>query len=73
MKAKALPCSIFESKRIGNCSNHGISEQYDEVLLLMPEGCVEIDLDDIPGNAVDILRRRDRDAGLPRPVQSRAL
>lgn len=54
---KALPCSIYEDKAIGNCSNDGISAKYDKVLLIMPEGFVDIDPDDIPENAVKLVRR----------------
>lgn len=34
---KGLLCSIFEDKRIGNCSNGGISETHKEVLVVMEE------------------------------------
>ena len=38
---KALPVSIYESKNGGNCSNHGISETYKEILLICDDGPVE--------------------------------
>ena len=31
---KGLICSIFEDKRLGNCSLNGISKNYNEVLLI---------------------------------------
>jgi hypothetical protein len=31
---KGLICSILEDKRLGNCSNNGISNRYKEVLLV---------------------------------------
>lgn len=51
---KALPLSIFEDKRIGNCSNNGISSRYNEVLLICEEGFIEIDPENPPENAVKI-------------------
>lgn len=39
---KALRVSIYESKDIGNCSNHGISERFKEILLLCDEGNVAV-------------------------------
>lgn len=58
MKAKAIRAHIFEDKRIGNCSNHGISERYDCVLLLCDDGDVEVDLENPPENLCEIVRRR---------------
>ena len=57
MKARALPVSIFEDKRIGNCSNHGISERFREALLLCDEGFIDVDLDNPPGNLVVYVKR----------------
>lgn len=39
---RALPIDVFESKSIGNCSNHGISEKYDEVLLICDDGFIDV-------------------------------
>ena len=43
---RALRCSILESKLLGNCSNHGISERYDSILLLCDNGNVEANGDE---------------------------
>ena len=55
---KALPISIFENKRIGNCSNNGISARYDEVLIACDDGFIEIDEDNMPENLVRLVVRR---------------
>lgn len=39
---KALVVSILENKRMGNCSNHGISEKYDYILLVCEDGNVDV-------------------------------
>ena len=39
---KALRVDILEDKNIGNCSNHGISERYDTILLLSDEGWIDV-------------------------------
>lgn len=56
MKAKAISANIFKSK-FGSCSNHGISEKFDEVLLLHDDGYIDVDLDDPPENLCVIERR----------------
>lgn len=54
---KALPISIFEDKRIGNCSNNGISDRYREVLLICEDGFIEIDENNPPENLVKLVIR----------------
>lgn len=54
---RALNVSIFESKGFGNCSNHGISERYNEILLICEDGNVEIDEDNLPENLCKIVTR----------------
>ena len=54
---KALPLSIYEDKRIGNCSNNGISSRYTEVLLICEEGFIDIDEDNPPENLVKMVTR----------------
>lgn len=51
-KVRALRCGIFEDKSIGNCSNNGISNRYNDVYVLCPDGNIEIDLNDPPENLV---------------------
>lgn len=54
---KALPISIFEDKKIGNCSNNGISSRFKEVLLVCEEGFVEIEENNPPENLVKLVVR----------------
>ncbi len=49
---RALSCSIYDDKFIGNCSNNGISNRYKEVYVICPDGNDEIDLDNPPENLV---------------------
>lgn len=56
-KVRALSVGIFESKKIGNCSNHGISERFNEILLICEDGNVEVDLDNPPENLCRLVRR----------------
>lgn len=53
---RALPLSIFEDKRIGNCSNNGISSRYNQVLLIHEEGHVVIDEENPPENLVRLVK-----------------
>ena len=54
---RALPISIYEDKKIGNCSNNGISSRYKEVLLICDEGFIKIDEDNPPENLVKLVTR----------------
>lgn len=54
---KALPVCIYESKRIGNCSNNGISSRYKEILLLNPRGFIDVDMDNPPENLCEFVER----------------
>lgn len=48
---KAIEVEIFENKDLGNCSNDGISNRYNTILVLHERGGVEIDLNNPPENA----------------------
>lgn len=52
MKVRALSCGIFQDKVIGNCSNDGISNRFNSVYVICPDGNHEIDLDNPPENLV---------------------
>ena len=54
---RALPISIFEDKKIGNCSNNGISSRYKEVLLVCETGFIEVDENNPPENLVKLVTR----------------
>ena len=40
---KALPIYVYKHNRLGDCSNYGISSRYDELLLVCPDGYIDID------------------------------
>ena len=50
MKVRALSARIFKDRGLGSCSNGGISERYNEVLVQCDDGNIEIDLDNPPEN-----------------------
>lgn len=54
---KAISVAIFENKRIGNCSNHGISSRYSEILLLHERGFIEVDEDNPPENLCEVVEQ----------------
>lgn len=54
---KALPISIYKDSRLGDCSNHGISSRYTEVLLICDEGFINIDENNPPENLVKLVTR----------------
>jgi hypothetical protein len=54
---RALAVSIFEDKAIGNCSNHGISTRFKEVLIECPTGPREVDENNLPENFCKIVTR----------------
>lgn len=54
MKVRALSCSIYTDKNIGDCSNNGISSRFRDVYVFCPDGNVEIDLDNMPENFVNL-------------------
>lgn len=62
-KRSGLICEIFKSKKIGECSNGGISAHYDQVLVILPEGGPFEERDDMP---TVILEEKH---GRPRAVQ----
>lgn len=57
MKKYAIPLYIYENKDYGNCSNYGISTRFNKVLLIHPEGFIEIDDENPPENLVKIVTR----------------
>ena len=56
MHMKALPVDIYKH-RGGDCSNHGISERHNEILLICPDGFVDIDEDNPPDNLCKVVKR----------------
>lgn len=55
---RALPIYVYKNNKFGDCSNNGISSRYDELLLIHPEGFIEVDENNPPENLVKIVERR---------------
>lgn len=55
---KALPIYVYKHNRLGDCSNYGISSRYDELLLVCPDGYIDIDESNPPENLVKVVERR---------------
>lgn len=49
---KALRIAVYKNPLYKDCSNGGITERYDELLLVCYEGYIEIDEDNLPENLV---------------------
>ena len=56
MIEKALPVYIYKHKG-ETCSNGGISERYNEILLLCEDGFVNVDMDNPPENVCKVVKR----------------
>lgn len=54
---KALPISVYRAADMRDCTNGGISSKYGELLLICPEGFLQIDEDNPPENLVKLVRR----------------
>jgi hypothetical protein len=55
---KALPLYVYKNNSFKGCSNGGISEKYDRLLLICDEGFIDIDENNPPENLVKIVTRR---------------
>ncbi len=68
---KCISVSIFENKRIGNCSNNGISAKYDHILIEHPRGWIEVDENNPPENLCKLVKRElwGEDHGYIEPVK----
>lgn len=56
MIQKALPVYIYKHKG-ETCSNGGISERYNEILLLCEDGFINVDMDNPPENLCKVVKR----------------
>lgn len=54
---KALPIYVYSNQSFKGCSNNGISEKYDRLLLICEDGFINIDENDIPENVVKVVTR----------------
>jgi len=53
---KALPVYIYKYRN-GDCSNGGISSRYNEILLICPDGFVNVDENNPPENLCKVVKR----------------
>jgi len=54
---KALPLYVFKNESLKGCSNNGVSEKFDKLLLIHEEGFVDIDENNPPENLVKLVIR----------------
>lgn len=54
---RALPISVYKDKKIGDCTNGGISSRYNELLLICEDGFITVDEENPPENLVQIVTR----------------
>lgn len=57
-KIRVLSCNIYrDSGKGGDCSNHGISSRFNDVLIPCDDGYLEVDLDNPPENLCKVVKR----------------
>lgn len=54
---KALPVYVLAHRSFEDCSNNGVSKNFDTLLLIHEEGFISIDEDNIPDNLVKVVTR----------------
>lgn len=54
---KALPIKVYYNKLYRECANGGITERYDELLLVCDDGFIDIDENNPPENLVILVER----------------
>ena len=57
MATMALPIDVYKNKSYERCSNGGITERFDRLLLVCKEGFIEVDDENPPENLV-VLKER---------------
>jgi hypothetical protein len=65
---RALPVNVYRNKLYAGCSNNGISEKFDEVLVVCNSGNIEVDGTEL--NLCKVVKRKlfDRDVYHIQPV-----
>ena len=68
--ARAMRCGIYKHEG-QDFSNHGISSQHDNILLLNEEGWIDVDLDNPPENLCIFVERElfGKEANYIRPYE----
>lgn len=51
---RGLYVDVYRTSRLGDCTNGGISSKYDRLLLIGVDGPEEVDMDNLPENAVKV-------------------
>ena len=54
---KALPITVYYNRQYRGCANGGITERFEELLLICPEGFIDIDENNPPENLVKLVKR----------------
>ena len=54
---KALPIHVYKNDFYRGCSNGGISERFDKLLLIHEAGFIDIDENELPDNLVKLVVR----------------
>lgn len=57
---KCISLDIYEDKQIGNCSNDGISNRFNDVLIPCEDGYITVDLDNPPENLCKVVKDTSR-------------
>ena len=55
---RALRVHVYSNRKFKGCSNNGISEKYDNILLLCDDGNIEVNMDNPPENLCKTVVRR---------------
>lgn len=53
MTVKCISANVYRAG-YGDCTNNGISKRFDEILLPVPDGYIDVDLNDPPDNYCEI-------------------
>lgn len=57
MLKKAISLYVYKHDAFHTCANGGITERHDTVLILHPQGTIEVDMDNPPENLVKVVSR----------------
>lgn len=57
---RAIRIDVYRNELYNGCSNGGITERYDELLLVCDDGNIEIDENNLPENLVKMVSRNLR-------------
>lgn len=54
---KALPVSVYRSDFISDCSNGGITSRFKRLLVICPDGSIDVDEENPPENLCKVVKR----------------